>query len=129
MKFKVLKSGPDGISGGASDIDSIEGVLREVMYFAGWPSRLALHDSIRKWATAARPGAVFTTQVTAIVAVAVDCLDREDDQCHHCGHEGLDYEDIGPVDGGDLEQEVTCPGCGKRWLDVFTLVEQREVLP
>lgn len=109
MRFKVLKSSMDGISGGSSYFNSIDDVLREV----------------RKWAKKARPGDVYCTQVTAIVAVAVDRLDRAEDVCHHCGHEGLQYGALSPVEDGNIEQDVCCPGCGERWMDVFTLSEQR----
>lgn len=126
MRFKVLKSSLDGISGGASDFATIDDVLREVSYHKGWPSLKDLHASILKWSLKAHPGDVYCTQVTAIVAVAVDRLNRADDVCHHCGHEeGLDYGDLDPVEGGDIEQMVKCPQCGERWMDVFTLTEQR----
>jgi hypothetical protein len=125
MRYKVLKSSLDGISGGASDYTTIDDVLREVSYHKGWPSLKDLHASILKWSYSARPGDVYCTQVTAIVAVAVDRLNRADDECHHCGHEGLDYEELSPVEGGDIEQRVACPECGERWMDVFTLSEQR----
>jgi DNA-directed RNA polymerase subunit RPC12/RpoP len=127
MRFKILKSGLDGISGGESAYSTIDDVLREVSYHKGWPSREALHTSILKWSNEARPGSVFCTQVTAIVAVAVDQLNRVDDECHHCGHEGLDYGDFDPVESGDIEQEVKCPECGERWMDIFTLTEQRDL--
>lgn len=125
MRFKILKSSLDGISGGASDYTAIDDVLREVCYFKGWASLEDMQAVIRKWADKAKPGDVFTTQVTAIVAVAVDRLNRIDDECHHCGHEGLDYDELEPVEGGDIEQRVTCPECGERWIDVFALSEQR----
>lgn len=129
MRFKVLKSSMDGISGGASDFNSIDDVLREICFYKGWPSLAELHASIKKWSLNCRPGSVYTTQVTAIVAVAVDQLSRADDECHYCGHEGLDYDDLHPTDGGDIEQEVMCPGCGERWKDVFTLSEQHARRP
>lgn len=125
MRYKVLKSSLDGISGGASSFASIDDVLREIAYHKGWPSVEALHASIREWSAVAKPGDVFCTQVTAIVAVAIDSLDVEDDVCPHCGHEGLDYGDMDPVEGGDVEQKVECPACGARWQDVFTLTERR----
>lgn len=125
MKFKVLKSSMDGISGGASEFTKVDDVLREISYHKGWPTLNDLHASILKWSYKARPGDVYCTQVTAIVAVAVDRLDRADDVCHHCGHEGLDYGDLDAVEDGDIEQRVKCPGCGERWMDVFTLTEQR----
>lgn len=126
MRFKVIKSSLDGISGGASSFATIEEVMREVSYYKGWPTLKDLHDSILNWSLKAQPGDVYCTQVTAIVAVAVDPLDRADDVCHHCGHEdGLDYGDLNPVEGGNIEQIVKCPQCGERWMDVFTLSEQR----
>lgn len=127
MKFKVLKSSFDGISGGASDHNGIESVLHEITYHKGWPSLGELHASITKWSEGAKPGDVYCTQVTAVVAVAVDTIDRVDDVCHHCGREGLDYGELEPVEGGEIEQTVECPECGERWKDVFTLTEQRRL--
>ena len=126
MQFRVLRSSLDGISGGESVFTAIDDVLRQVSYFKGWSSLNQLHASILKWAATANPGDVYCTQVTAIVAVAVNSLSRADDVCHHCGREeGLDYGDLDPVEAGDIEQVVECPGCGERWMDVFALVEQR----
>jgi len=130
MKFKVLKSSMDGISGGASDYATIDDVLREISFYKGWPSLKALHNAIRKWSHNARPGGVFCTQVTAVVAVAVDRLDSpDDDLCPHCGHDGLDYDDVEPVEGGDFEQRVSCPRCGERWIDVYSLTDRRSLAP
>lgn len=128
MRFKVLKSSLDGISGGASDYNDIKSVLREICHHKGWPSLKALHDSIKKWAKKARPGDVYTTQVTAIVVVAEDTFEYQDDICPYCGAEGLDYQDFDPVEGGQIEQKVSCRHCDKCWLDVFSLTEQRELL-
>jgi ribosomal protein S27AE len=126
MRFKVLKSSLDGISGDASTYAAIDEVLREVSYYKGWPSLQDLHAAILKWSQNAHPGSVFCTQVTAIVAVAVDRLDQADGVCPRCGYdEGLDYGELDPVEGGDIEQRVKCPECGERWMDVFTLSEQR----
>ena len=49
--------------------------------------------------------------------------------CPYCGHDDvdLDYRDLEPVEGGDVEQVVSCPGCGRRWKDVFRLAEVREL--
>ncbi len=127
MKFKVLKSSLDGISGGSSDFSSIGEALREISHHKGWPTLKALHASIKRWAKDARPGSVYATSVSAIVAVAVDRLDREDDICQHCGGEGLDYGEMEGVEGGDVEQQVTCPHCWRKWIDVFSLSDQREI--
>lgn len=72
---------------------------------------------------------MFTTASVAIVACSVSRMDREDDICHHCGNEGLDYEELSPVgeEEWDLEQEASCPNCGKRWKDVFVLSGQHEM--
>jgi hypothetical protein len=127
MYFKILKSSMDGISGGESRYETVNEVLGEISYFKGWDSRRQLHAAIRKWAEEARPGQIFCTQASAIIAFPVESGCREDDICHHCDHEGLDYGDIDGVEGGNLEQKVTCPECGKTWIDVFTLADQREL--
>jgi hypothetical protein len=128
MRFKVLKSSFDGISGGESNYENIDDVLREISYHKGWDSIEQLRKSIKKWAKEARPGSVFSTQVTAIIAVGVDRLNRADDVCHHCGYEdGLDYGEMDGVEGGNIEQTTSCPECGERWVDVFVLAEQRSL--
>jgi DNA-directed RNA polymerase subunit M/transcription elongation factor TFIIS len=127
MSFRVIKSGFDGISGGDSRYDSIKDVLREISYSKGWDSIEQLHKSITKWAKSAKPGSVFSTQVTAIV-VARDELTTEDhDECSECGHEGLDYGEFELQEGAHLEQEVWCPECGARWSDMFEFAERREL--
>lgn len=128
MIYKILKSSFDGISGGASRYDTIDEVLREVSYHKGWESKEQLHEAIRRWAIQAEPGSIFCTQVTAIVAVAVSKCSQTEDLCPYCGITGLDYQELGPIESGDLEQEVSCPDCGKRWVDVFTLADRRELV-
>jgi hypothetical protein len=54
------------------------------------------------------------------------------DSCPYCKgdtEEGmeLDYGDVDAVESGDLEQTVTCLLCGRKWIDVFRLVDVREV--
>lgn len=130
MRYKVLKSSMDGISGGASRFDSIEEVLKEISYHKGWDTLKQLHAAIKRWAKEANPGSVFTTQVTAIVAVAVDRFERQDDVCHHCGFEGpLDYDEMEPVGEceWDIQQKSGCPKCGRQWLDTFVLSGQCEL--
>lgn len=76
MKFKVLKSGPDGISGDASEYNTIDDVLRQISYHKGWPALDDLHASIRKWSTKARPGDVYCTQVTTTRTTTSSSLAR-----------------------------------------------------
>lgn len=127
MRYKVLKSGPDGICAGGLNYTRIEDVLSEILHYKGWASLDALHQAIVTWASDAEPGDVYCTPTSAIVVVSPTRHDFEDDICHLCGHEGLDYQELSPVEGGDIEQEVTCPGCGERWMDVFTLIAQRSL--
>ena len=128
MRFKVLKFGLDGISGWESNFDKIEDVLRGISYHKGWPSLKKLHAAILKWAEKTTPGDVFCTHTTVVVTVAIDPLDLVDDACHHCGYEeGLDCTDVNPAEGGNLQQGVKCPKCGKRWRNIYTLTAQRDV--
>jgi hypothetical protein len=127
MKFKVIKSSFDGISGGEARYTSIDAVLMEIMYFKGWKSKEELHESIRKWANQCRPGDVYCTQVTAIVAISCDRLDRMEDTCRYCQHEGLYYRDIEPTEEGGLSQVVECPNCNKKWNDIFILSGQKDL--
>ena len=129
MMFKVLKSSFDGISGGESSHNSIDTVLQEVSYHKGWDTKAKLHKAIRAWSKNAHPGSVFCTQVTAIVAVAIEPGAHSEDECTECGHEGMDYEEFSPVEDGSIEQRVTCPECGRRWKDVFVICERRELTP
>jgi hypothetical protein len=41
--------------------------------------------------------------------------------------EMFDYEEPDFVEGGDIEQIVTCLNCGRKWQDVYRLVEVREI--
>lgn len=123
MRFKVLKSSFEGFSVVTSD--SIDAALREIFFFKGWESKEKLHAAIRKWAEVARPGDVFCTQVTAIVAVAVSKFEQAEDVCPHCDQTGLDYDEFDATEDGNVEQRVGCPHCGRRWVDVFILAEQR----
>lgn len=128
MYFKILKSSMDGICGGESRYETIKEVLREISYHKGWESKEQLHESIRKWSKAAKLGSIFCTQASAIIALPTESSCREDDVCHHCDYaDGLDYGDIDGVEGGDMEQTVTCPQCNRRWVDAFSLADQREL--
>jgi hypothetical protein len=94
----------------------------------GWDSFEDLHAAIRKWQSTCRPGDVFCTQARAIVACAVDPESQEDDVCPYCGHDdGLDYDNLDPVEGGNIEQRVKCPRCSEVWMDVFALSERRSL--
>lgn len=127
MQFSIIKSSLDGISH-STQYACIADVLREISFYRGWDSPEQLHDAIRKWAGGAKPGDVFTTQVTAIVAVAsASRVDRVEDQCPWCFHDGLEYEELDVTEDANVEQEVTCPECGRRWRDVFVLAERRQL--
>lgn len=127
MIFKLIKSGFDGLCG-EYRCDSIDEALTHIVTHRGWESREQLHESIRKWAKQAGTGSIFSTQVTAIIAVGVDKCSQQDDICPFCGEEELDYKELGPVEGGEFEQEVSCPHCNKRWMDVFVLSDRRELV-
>lgn len=127
MRFKVLKSGPDGISGEVTEYANIEDVLREIRYYKGRPSLESLHTYILKWSYKVRPGDVYCTQDAAIIAVAANEYNCAGDECHHCGHKGLEYGGLDQVRNRDIEQKVKCSGCGECWLDVFTLTELRSL--
>ncbi len=57
-----------------------------------------------------------------------------EDRCPYCKvsvHDlpmGFDYEEPSPVEGGEIEQRVECPSCNGRWVDVFCLVDVREIV-
>jgi hypothetical protein len=128
MRYVILKSSLDGISGGTSRYASIDEVLREISYHRGWDSREQLHAAISFWAEQdPQPGSVFCTQATAIVAVGLERGIHADDECTECGHSGMDYGEFEPVESGDIEQAVSCPQCGRRWRDVFTLRDRYEL--
>ena len=128
MRFKVLKSSFYGICGSESSYESLDEAMREICYSKGWDSLEQLHKAIRKWGLRCKLGDVFSTQASAIVAVGVSALDREDGICHHCWCESLEYGELSPVEGGNVQQEAECTQCGKRWMDVFVLADQRELV-
>lgn len=41
--------------------------------------------------------------------------------------EMFDYEEVDFVEGGDIEQIVTCLSCNRRWKEVFRMVEVHEL--
>lgn len=47
MRFKVIKAGFDGISGGQSTYETIGDVLKEISFHKGWGSVKQLHAAIR----------------------------------------------------------------------------------
>ena len=58
--------------------------------------------------------------------------DIYDHGCLYCkeGNEygdSLEFSDFSPVESGDIEQIVTCTKCGRKWIDVFRLVDVKEI--
>jgi C4-type Zn-finger protein len=52
------------------------------------------------------------------------------DCCPYCKEDLLeygDYEELSPVEDGTIEQIVGCEKCGRRWMDVFKLVDVQEL--
>ena len=50
--------------------------------------------------------------------------------CPYCGNDDCckqDYSDIDGVESGDLEQRRSCDECGRKWIDVFKLIDIREI--
>lgn len=53
--------------------------------------------------------------------------------CPYCGHHlddvhsRVEYGDIDADESGCLVQEVRCLNCNRRWTDVFTLTDVREI--
>jgi len=39
----------------------------------------------------------------------------------------LDYGELSPVENGDIEQQVICQKCGRKWIDVFRLTDVHEI--
>jgi hypothetical protein len=39
----------------------------------------------------------------------------------------MDWKEPDPVEGGDFEQEVKCLKCNRRWINVYRLVDMREL--
>lgn len=54
------------------------------------------------------------------------------DGCLYCKADNelgmtIEYGDFSPVECGDIEQTATCLKCGRKWIDVFSLTEVREI--
>lgn len=57
------------------------------------------------------------------------------DKCPYCKvdlydndmNEALEYKEVDFVEDGDIHQEAKCTKCNRRWMDVFRLVEVREL--
>lgn len=58
------------------------------------------------------------------------------DRCPYCKAEidgNVEYQENSNVECGDIEQEAVCNKavcnkCGKKWIDVFRLVDVREIV-
>jgi len=52
-------------------------------------------------------------------------------ECPYCKVEididTVECGELDPVEDGDIEQTVKCLKCGRRWMDVFRLVEVHEL--
>lgn len=46
--------------------------------------------------------------------------------CPFCKHP-TSFGPLNSVENGSIEQEVTCPNCKKRWMEVFRLADVREL--
>lgn len=54
------------------------------------------------------------------------------DRCPYCRRntqhgQRLDYGQFDPTEEGDIQQQITCHQCGRRWIDVFRLTEIIEI--
>lgn len=127
MQFKVIKSSPDGMTNGCPTYSAVDEVLREISHYKGWESREALHAAIRKWAEKAKPGDVFCTAASAVVAVSQSGLVADEYLCPFCGDtDGLEYADL-VAEAEEVKQYIRCPDCDTEWVDVFTLTERRGI--
>lgn len=54
------------------------------------------------------------------------------DKCPYCKvdicDDNIEYKELEPVEDGSVEQTVKCTSCGRKWIDVFRLVEIREIV-
>lgn len=66
-KFRVIKMGFVEICGGDLIMD-IEGACAEILEHRGWDSLGQLRASIKTWAKVAKPGDIFRTQRSVVVA-------------------------------------------------------------
>jgi uncharacterized protein with PIN domain len=39
----------------------------------------------------------------------------------------LDYGELSPVESGNIEQKISCDKCRRCWVDIFHLVDIREL--
>ena len=67
IRFRTIKMGFGELSTGHALL-TLEEVHQEIHNFSGWNSIESLYKSIDSWAAQARPGDIFSTRVTAIVA-------------------------------------------------------------
>ena len=126
MKFRIIKSSVDGVSGGDSLMDIDDICQRHIFFSRGWDSLKKLHEAIKAWSEKAAPGDVFKTHASVVVAAGFDPMDDQH-ACPKCECEDLDYGDLDPFESGDIEQIVSCCECGERWKDVFVLAERRKL--
>lgn len=118
MKFHVIKASFDGVAGGAQAVP-LEDALREIHNSKGWKDIQELRDAIRRWAGNARPGSVFKTYYSAIVAVPQTSASRRNKTCERCGGD-LELGELGII-GDEVSQRVRCSACDTQFLDIWVL--------
>ena len=117
-RFEVYRSSPASEKFVRSHVGDIDEVFAEV--------GMELSKSTREWAGRAKPGAVFGLFPFVIVCRGIDAPSDEY-KCEECGNEELEYGDLNPVEGGNVEQKIGCENCGRQWMDIFYLSERREL--
>lgn len=122
MIYRVFKSGPDGICGGASRL-FLQDVLKEINYFRGWESRQRLHEAIKGWAKSAQAGDSFATAASVIVFCRAEGFGKL--ECPECLSDRLECGELEPTEDDTVEQVTTCLDCGERWKDVFVHSERQ----
>jgi hypothetical protein len=52
---------------------------------------------------------------------------KEPTKCPYCGKGGLVSEELVQFPEAQLRGGVRCPGCGKKWVEVYALIKLEEV--
>lgn len=141
MNFKVIKLFFDGIVvESEKTCSSVQELLDEIHFRNKTETNGNSGESVQKWAnstvdkmkglicnwaSSAQAGDELTLSASAIVSVG-DTVSPEEGVCPQCRKADLIYERV-TYEEGKLVQESSCEACSKRWKDIFSLTERKEL--
>lgn len=115
MRFKIFSSSHEGMTGGQSSFTEKE-VVKQLSDFRGWNSMQDLVEAVKDWILTAKPGSVFATRSSVVVATASNDVRTE---CSECLSDNISCGEFDCHEDGEITQRCVCDDCGAAWEDVF----------